>query len=102
MMLYNLRFNQRVGITHRTCLHTYVHPEKAGSANNASFGLRAAARRPFSDSGSQLDGESEPGLGVLINGNLIPVIFGFIGLTKAFLALTKISFENSASKRSEK
>ncbi|KAB2016847.1 hypothetical protein ES319_D08G120800v1, partial [Gossypium barbadense] len=151
----------KIPIFFLTGLHTYVHPEKAGSANNASFGLRAAARRPFSDSGSQLDGhhyfssipnrelkkrnkskvklkleeghpqtrlffneyrnsfdfsflgisclclskclgESEPGLGVLINGNLIPVIFGFIGLTKAFLALTKISFENSASKRSEK
>ncbi|KAK8283866.1 hypothetical protein V6Z11_D08G117600 [Gossypium hirsutum] len=163
----------KIPIFFLTGLHTYVHPEKAGSANNASFGLRAAARRPFSDSGSQLDGhhylssipngelkkrnkskvkfdfdennahifrlkleeghpqtrlffneyrnsfdfsflgisclclskclgESEPGFGVLINGNLIPVIFGFIGLTKAFLALTKISFENSASKRSEK
>ncbi|PPS19434.1 hypothetical protein GOBAR_AA01140 [Gossypium barbadense] len=48
------------------------------------------------------DGDSEPGSRVLINGNLIPVIFGFIGLTKAFLALAKISFENSSSKRSEK
>ncbi|MBA0553920.1 hypothetical protein Golob_013059 [Gossypium lobatum] len=156
-----------------TGLHSYVHPEKAGSANNASSGLRAATRRLFSDSGSQLDGhhylssipngelkkrnkskvkfdfdennahifrlkleeghlqtrlffkeyrnsfdfsflgisclclskclgESEPGSGVLINGNLIPIIFGFIGLTKAFLALANISFENSASKRSEK
>ncbi|KAK8340678.1 hypothetical protein V6Z12_A08G113900 [Gossypium hirsutum] len=47
-------------------------------------------------------GDSEPGSRVLINGNLIPVIFGFIGLTKAFLALAKISFENSSSKRSEK
>ncbi|TYI68971.1 hypothetical protein E1A91_D08G122600v1, partial [Gossypium mustelinum] len=131
----------KIPIFFLTGLHTYVHPEKAGSANNASFGLRAAARRPFSDSGSQLDGhhylssipngelkkrnkskvkfdfdennahifrlkleegESEPGFGVLINGNLIPVIFGFIGLTKAFLALIKISFENSASKRLEK
>ncbi|MBA0583758.1 hypothetical protein Gorai_014602, partial [Gossypium raimondii] len=163
----------KIPIFFLTGLHTYVHPEKAGSANNASSGLRAATRRPFSDSGSQLDGhhylssipneelknrnkskvkfdfdennahifrlkleeghlqtrllfneyrnsfdfsflglsclclskclgESEPGSGVLINGNLIPVIFGFIGLTKAFLALAKISFENSASKRSEK
>ncbi|XWS37791.1 hypothetical protein CRYUN_Cryun19dG0075600 [Craigia yunnanensis] len=46
-------------------------------------------------------GESE-GSGVLANGNLIPVIFGFIGLTKVFLALAKISFEKSASKRSQK
>ena len=42
------------------------------------------------------------GSGVLANGNLISVIFGFIGLTKVFLALAKISFEKSASKRSEK
>ncbi|WRX18497.1 Transmembrane protein 161A/B - like 1 [Theobroma cacao] len=46
-------------------------------------------------------GQSE-GSGVLANGNLIPVIFGFIGLTKVLLALAKISFEKSASKRSEK
>lgn len=46
-------------------------------------------------------GESE-GSGVLANGNMIPVIFGFVGLTKAFLALAKISFEKPASKRSEK
>ena len=46
-------------------------------------------------------GEFE-GSGVLANGNLISVIFGFIGLTKVFLALAKISFEKSASKRSEK
>ncbi|XWS61134.1 hypothetical protein CRYUN_Cryun07bG0099400 [Craigia yunnanensis] len=46
-------------------------------------------------------GESE-GSGVLANGNFMPVIFGFIGLTKVFLALAKISFEKSASKRSEK
>ncbi|KAA3469967.1 Transmembrane protein [Gossypium australe] len=149
----------KIPIFFLTGLHTYVHPEKAGSANNASSGLRAATR-PSSDSESQLDGhhylssipngelkkrnkskkslleeghlqtrhffneyrnssvfsflgisclclskclgESEPGSGVLINGNLIPVIFGFIGLTKAFLTLAKISFENSASKRSEK
>ncbi|KAE8709712.1 hypothetical protein F3Y22_tig00110328pilonHSYRG00179 [Hibiscus syriacus] len=36
------------------------------------------------------------------NGNFIPLILGFIGLTKSFLALAKISFERSASKRSEK
>ncbi|XVF53641.1 hypothetical protein PTKIN_Ptkin05aG0115000 [Pterospermum kingtungense] len=46
-------------------------------------------------------GESE-GSGFLANGNLIPVIFGFIGLAKVLLALAKISFEKSASKRSEK
>ncbi|XP_022765061.1 uncharacterized protein LOC111310149 isoform X2 [Durio zibethinus] len=46
-------------------------------------------------------GKSE-GSGNLANGNLIPVVFGFIGLTKVFLALAKISFEKSASKRSEK
>ncbi|MBA0806418.1 hypothetical protein Gohar_005872 [Gossypium harknessii] len=40
--------------------------------------------------------------GVLANGDLIPIIFGFIGLIKAFSSLAKISFEKSGSKRSEK
>lgn len=35
-------------------------------------------------------------------GSLIPLILGFIGLSKLFLSLARVSFEKSASKRSEK
>ncbi|OMO97897.1 hypothetical protein COLO4_14285 [Corchorus olitorius] len=46
-------------------------------------------------------GRSE-GSGVLANGDFIPIIFVVIGLIKVFVALSKITFEKSASKRSEK
>ncbi|GLU24226.1 hypothetical protein SLE2022_401760 [Rubroshorea leprosula] len=47
-------------------------------------------------------GESVEDSGVLVNGNLIPVVFGFIALCKLFVSLARVSFEKSASKRSEK
>ncbi|KAF5743475.1 transmembrane protein [Tripterygium wilfordii] len=40
--------------------------------------------------------------GVFVNGSLIPVILGFVGLGKLFISLARVSFENSASRRSEK
>ncbi|KAI3425390.1 uncharacterized protein J3R85_010301, partial [Psidium guajava] len=40
--------------------------------------------------------------GVLADGSLIPVLFGFVAVSKWFLALAKVSFERSASRRSEK
>ncbi|CAK7337243.1 unnamed protein product [Dovyalis caffra] len=40
--------------------------------------------------------------GVLVNGSLIPVILACFVLCKVFVSLAKVSFEKSASKRSEK
>ncbi|KAL1198324.1 hypothetical protein V5N11_026854 [Cardamine amara subsp. amara] len=40
--------------------------------------------------------------GVLGNGLMFPIVLGFIGLCKVFVALGKVSIERSASKKSEK
>ncbi|GAV72501.1 Tmemb_161AB domain-containing protein [Cephalotus follicularis] len=40
--------------------------------------------------------------GVLANGSLIPVSLAIVGSCEAFISLVKVSFEKSASKRSEK
>ncbi|XP_030443919.2 uncharacterized protein LOC115666314 [Syzygium oleosum] len=40
--------------------------------------------------------------GVLADGSLIPVLFGCLAVAKWFLALAKVSFERSASRRSDK
>ncbi|KAF8008580.1 hypothetical protein BT93_K2295 [Corymbia citriodora subsp. variegata] len=47
-------------------------------------------------------GGGPEGDGVLADGSLIPVLFGFVAVSKWFLALAKVSFERSASRRSEK
>ncbi|KDP22305.1 hypothetical protein JCGZ_26136 [Jatropha curcas] len=40
--------------------------------------------------------------GILADGSLIPLILGFVGLCKLFISLARVSFEKSASKRSDK
>ncbi|KAG8652877.1 hypothetical protein MANES_06G145800v8 [Manihot esculenta] len=40
--------------------------------------------------------------GIFVTGSLIPMILGFSGLSKVFLSLIRVSFEKSASTRSDK
>ncbi|XP_015577747.2 transmembrane protein 161B [Ricinus communis] len=40
--------------------------------------------------------------GILTDGSLIPLILGFVGIYKLFMSLARLSFEKSASKRSDK
>lgn len=42
------------------------------------------------------------GSGVLKNGTLIPILLGFVGVCRVFVLIARLSFERSASKRSEK
>ncbi|XP_043698212.1 transmembrane protein 161B [Telopea speciosissima] len=42
------------------------------------------------------------GSGTLVNGALVPVLLGLVAVCKIFVLLGKVSFERSASKRSEK
>ncbi|KAJ0542206.1 putative transmembrane protein 161A/B [Helianthus annuus] len=45
---------------------------------------------------------SKDSSGVLPNGTLIPILLGFIGVVRVLIIIVKVSFERSASKRSEK
>uniref|UniRef100_A0A2P2IW63 Transmembrane protein 161B n=1 Tax=Rhizophora mucronata TaxID=61149 RepID=A0A2P2IW63_RHIMU len=45
---------------------------------------------------------AEEDRGILANGSLIPLIFGLTSLCRVMLSLVRVSFEKSASKRSEK
>uniref|UniRef100_A0A5B7BUP5 Transmembrane protein 161B n=1 Tax=Davidia involucrata TaxID=16924 RepID=A0A5B7BUP5_DAVIN len=40
--------------------------------------------------------------GILANGSLVPILLGFAGVCRAFILIVRVSFERSASKRSEK
>lgn len=60
-------------------------------------GASCAALNLYLDGGAGGGGD-----GVLADGSLIPVLFGFVAVSKWFLALAKVSFERSASRRSEK
>ncbi|OVA14129.1 Transmembrane protein 161A/B [Macleaya cordata] len=40
--------------------------------------------------------------GVLINGSVIPILLGFLAVFKVFVVIGRLSFERSASKRTEK
>lgn len=40
--------------------------------------------------------------GILKNGSVIPILLGLVGLCKVLILIAKVSFERSASKRSEK
>ncbi|KAF3433012.1 hypothetical protein FNV43_RR24114 [Rhamnella rubrinervis] len=142
-------------------LHTYIHPDNLGN------GVKAAIRRPDSDSASGLSSKTNAELrkrtktkdkfefdesnaqifrlrlddahlqsriyfneyrivftlsfvaiscillhiylnnvseksGFWVNGSFVPVLLGFVGVSKLLILLTKASFEKSASRRSEK
>ncbi|PIA49535.1 hypothetical protein AQUCO_01300378v1 [Aquilegia coerulea] len=40
--------------------------------------------------------------GIWVNGSVIPILFGFIAVCRVVFSIAKVSFERSASKRSEK
>ncbi|KAI3783976.1 hypothetical protein L1987_43067 [Smallanthus sonchifolius] len=45
---------------------------------------------------------SKDSAGVLPNGTLIPILLGFLGFCRVLIIISRVSFERSASKRSEK